>query len=74
MYKINVIQFQELHLDVETVPIIVFTKDQSSIVSSPSQTSTSPPVFGEVEDTDPTGTRLQSAHYPGVAQQGQGAH
>lgn len=40
----------------------------------PSQTSTSPPVFGEAEVPHPSGTRLQSAHHAGTAQQGQSTY
>lgn len=40
----------------------------------PPQTSTSPPVFGEAEVPHPSGTRLQSAHHAGTAQQGQSTY
>lgn len=49
-------------------------KNEPSSLSLLPQTSTSAPVFGKVEVPHPSGTRLQSTHHTGAAQQGQSTY
>lgn len=56
------------------VPVCVFSLKRHKRDCMFPQASTPPLVFGEVEVTHPSGTRLQSAHNTGTAQQGPSTH